>query len=234
MNDEQPKDPAKDPTKEPTKLEDIRKTIVFEAAQQRGGGVPVLKLYKMTQHQAALFHQCVKGFMNESMCDEHVAHHHVQRVVVEMLGGKAPPRHLPPFIHQMRAAFPILTDAQIRDLPRMGCPNGKVEGFVCQFVTEEKGTITIAIDFDEDQESAFNDAIDDFENREGWPRDEAWRYVCKIVQRILSGAVMLQSVEETPMCVVRLFAVFDELTWDTAQEATEDQVRRYMYRIDFQ
>ena len=230
----------------------MRRTIPITTKPRNGDRPPEIRLFTMSDRQAALFAR-VASALTKSVTrplTQEQAEGLVEKTIANMLGGQMPPETAPRAFHELRIHFPILKPPQIRKLLRFGCPAGRIEAMVITFACQGVGLRQCFCEFDTDQADAFNDAIEEltndaenYDHETGEPtlidhRDSAWVQICSFTGRLLSGAELNKPAAdepERPFFLLRLVGLFQSLTSEERAElplATEDQLRRWSFRAD--
>lgn len=212
----------------------MRTTIPLTTKPKREGAKPEVRLFTMNQRQSDLFTQVVHGLARAANMPLERAAVEVEKAVVKMFAGRMPQESAPAIFHEMRIAFPILRTRDVRQLPRAGCPRGRVEAVVLQVDLKDTGKRTVLVEFDDDQADFFNDSIQEVMRRDGCTKDEAWLWCCNFVGRLLAGATLKEATTEEVL-LMRAVALFEELTRDEVLAlplATEESVRRWSFTLD--
>jgi hypothetical protein len=209
----------------------MRRTIPITTT--RPGKPDEIRLFTMNDHQAQLYERAVVGIVRGSDLPLWQATHVVENTVAKMLGGKMPPESAPALFHQMRIAFPILRKKQIKELPRHGCPSGRITSIVLGVSSAAKSEHrTVRVDLDDDQANWHRDAMELVMSADECTKDEAWVFVNNLIGNLLGGAELN---EDADMLITRgrgLFPVLTDADWESLPQASEDDVRRWCFTRD--
>ena len=209
----------------------MRRTIAFSATPKVPGGKQEVRLFVMNDSQATLFQHSIESLARKGVPILRAAAE-VERAVVAMLGGKMAAEEMPMGIHKLRFAFPVLTTQRIRNLPRAGCPDGRITAFIMQAnvpetIINDDGvavamiTHTFRVDFNEEQADFYNFALQKFIEVKGLSRDEAWKQTNDHIMRLLVGT--------EDRCAQNVFPIISSEELMKMPAATEDDVRRWSF-----
>lgn len=207
----------------------MRRTIAFITRHRATPNQPVLRLFVMDDRQARWFARACASITalsgNPWKSNELVEH-----VVVHFLQGKEPGMGSPKSLLLGRSLFPVLTDSEVAQLPRSGAPRGRITSLVFQLEVTPKDKPaelrTVRFDMTRDQADAYNIALFDLQEEHTMTRDDAWHTLNTVVARLLQGATLTETANDT---VRRLAGVFSTIDLTTAPLATEDDVRRWTF-----
>jgi len=168
----------------------MNRAIVFRA-MPADGTEQETRMLIMSDSQQAVFSRVTQTLAEESSCPTEHAEALAEGVIVRMLGtGKLPDEGAPESLLALRFAFPRLTGDQIRALPRMGCPEGRIEAIVPVISsTDGVGSPEIRSVFyplDEEQADWVAGHLKDVPSA-GFDRDVAFLLVVEYVSLCITG-----------------------------------------------
>lgn len=210
----------------------MRTSIAIVTKEKKPDATPVVRLFRMNKRQAELFESAVIGLARVSRVSIKTASQEVEKSIVKMFGGQMPSENSSRLFCDLRLAFPILKPRDIRQLPRAGCPRGRITTIILQ-IAFDNNKRSVLVAFDKDQADWYADAIEEIMARDGCTKDDAWLWANKVIGRLLAGAEVEDVTEE--VLLMRAVNLFGGLSKEEAMElplATEDDVERWSFTRD--
>ena len=184
-----------------------------------------MRIYVMSSKQEAVAVDAVNALCENSGEDEQRAMAFVERHCVNMLRGRPLAPDAPRALHDIREAFPILTERQLAKLPVFGCPSGRIDAIVIPMRALDGSVRKTLYCLNRGQRRIFNDAFLRLAH-ELRSRDAAWVQLSSQVALALSGASVPEAFGDDAIW-------FQPLTIDEVMElpeATTDDLVRWCYR----
>ena len=222
----------------------MRRSIAISTTPKVEGSEPEVRLFTMSDPQANLFEVMAISLAKSSNIPLDQAAVVIEKMAISMLGGKLPHESLPATFHEMRLIFPILKGKDIRALPRVGCPRGRITALIMTINVPDRLTFgpgvkpemvsrTVMFKLDKDQADFFNEGIEKVMEGDDVTKDFAWILIKKLVERLLGGADLVDGVDD--IFFLRAVGLFQTLSTVEAMAlplASERDVRDWSFTYD--
>ena len=211
----------------------MRGFLTVPVRRRMGARREELRFFQMTPEQAVIYEACLRGLVKKGMREED-ADKVLIKIAQRMLQGAPIPPNAGEAMRKLRNALPILSDADVRKMPRKGCPRGRFQSLIFPITivdaeTKETEMALVRFDMSPHQKEVFHQVMDQLRRTRGIRRDEAFEKCHQLVGRLVAGAEL---VDRPDPLSVRLAEVFASIDGRKLPLATTDDIRRFQFVED--
>lgn len=201
-----------------------RSTLAFLTRHRAHPDRPVLRLFKFDARQAAWFERAVAGLQADGGSAVE-ASNTVEQIVLAYLMGREPGGSLLLTLRLGRSLFPVLSDADVEQLPRSGAPVGRIAACVIVLTTGPgHPMVPMFCQFTNEQADAFNMALHTLTAEGKMARDDAWHVLVEA-----AGKFLVAPPEKIDPALAGMAEVFQPADAEKLRVATEEDFVRWAF-----
>lgn len=193
-----------------------------------------LRLYRMDDQQARLYDEVCWAMSRRSNMPIGAADQHVLKYVTRLLRGDQSPTGVHRALDQLRQLFPVLTDDDVRALPRKGCPRGRQRAIVLAISMSVGGAPReirwARYDMTPHQREVFHQTVRQLARVRSTTLDDAHEACVRMVGRLVSGAEIVgDSPHPVAVRLAEAFARMSDERATTLPAASDDDIRELQF-----